>query len=144
MVWLINCYLLNVLLSYIVESSLSVLPGHLPVYCTVYPFVYLLPYLYSDVMLVWLTAEPIWRTDNKSPTYFTQSRFVELFVHCHGPSAEATPPERDGKPVTIYRSMYFMCEIVIDIRLYYCCLYLKIMTIIKYFNMQCCHWCCTA
>ena len=29
------------------------------------PSVYLLPYLYSDVMLVWLTVEPMWRTDNK-------------------------------------------------------------------------------
>ena len=32
---------------------------------SVYLPVYLLPYLYSDVMLVWLTAEPMWRTDNK-------------------------------------------------------------------------------
>ena len=32
---------------------------------SVYLPVYLLPYLYSDVMPVWLTAEPMWRTDNK-------------------------------------------------------------------------------
>ena len=32
---------------------------------SVYLPVFLLPYLYSDAMLVWLTAEPMWRTDNK-------------------------------------------------------------------------------
>ena len=32
---------------------------------SVYLPVYLLPYLYSNVMFVWLTAEPMWRTDNK-------------------------------------------------------------------------------
>ena len=37
----------------------------LPIYPSVYLPVYRLPYLYSDVMLVWLTAEPMWRTDNK-------------------------------------------------------------------------------
>ena len=37
----------------------------LPVHLSVYLPVYLLPYLYSDAMLVWLTAELMWRTDNK-------------------------------------------------------------------------------
>ena len=26
---------------------------------------------------------------------------VKLFVHCHGPSAQATPPKQGGKPMTI-------------------------------------------
>ena len=37
---------------------------HLLVYL-LYPPVYLLPYLYSDATLVWLTVEPMWRNDNK-------------------------------------------------------------------------------
>ena len=78
------------MLSYIVESFLSQCPSWTPpciLHCIPISFVYLLPYLYSDVTLVWLTAEPIWRTDNKLSTYFIPSKSVELFVHCHGPSA---------------------------------------------------------
>ena len=74
--------------------------GVLPlVHLLVYPFVYLLPYLYLDVMLVWLTAEPVLRTDNKLSTHFIPSKSVELFVHCCGPSAQATMPEWAGKPM---------------------------------------------
>ena len=55
---------------------------------SVYLPVYLLPYLYSDVMLVWPTAEPMWRTDNKVyQPILSKARFVELFVHCHGTRA---------------------------------------------------------
>ena len=43
---------------------------YLLVYPSVYPPVHLLPYLYSDAMLVWLTVEPMWRTDNKVYQFF--------------------------------------------------------------------------
>ena len=72
--------MLNILIEYLLSVLLLVHPW-------VYPLVYL--DLYTAV-----TAE------NKWSIYFILSKPVELFVHCHGPSAWATLPEWAGKPAT--------------------------------------------
>ena len=59
----------------------------------VYPLVYL--YLYSDA-----TA------DNELSTYCISGKPVELFVHCCGPNAQATPP----KGVVAKCVLYYIVE----------------------------------
>ena len=88
--WLIDWLFPKCVLYYIVESSFVSSPSF-GVLLLVHPWVYPLLYLdlYTDA-----TAE------NKWSIYFISSKPVELFVHCCGPSAWATPPEWGGKPMT--------------------------------------------